>query len=105
VASRKLYGQHAIQNDIDEVEGKKLFDSEKKPKLSKYRGVSRGHRWCAQIIVNSKRKFLGYFDSEDEAALAYNVAAESYLGSKAKLNSIPEKCLKHPIISMYGGQL
>lgn len=54
---------------------------------SKYKGVSRTHgRWQAQIGVNYEIKFLGCFDTPEEAAKAYDKAALWYHGDKAKLN-------------------
>jgi hypothetical protein len=45
---------------------------------SKYVGVSwakgRYNKWLAQIMINGKIKGLGYFDSEEEAAQAYQNA-------------------------------
>lgn len=41
---------------------------------SKYPGVSWskiGKKWIAQISINNKRNFLGYYDQEEEAAKAY----------------------------------
>lgn len=58
---------------------------------SKYLGVhiykSRG-LWQAQIQHFSIRKHLGYFKTEEEAALAYNKAAILFHGDFANLNII-----------------
>lgn len=56
---------------------------------SKYKGVSwhKNHKkWEAGIMVDKKRKFLGSFDDEIEAARAYDKAAKSLLGENVKLN-------------------
>jgi len=63
-------------------------------KTSKFKGVSlfkRVNKWTAYIRVNYKKKHLGYFVSEIEAAKAYNKAAKKYHGKFASLNSIPKK--------------
>ena len=60
---------------------------------SDYIGVHRElptHRWRASISVNGKRKSLGRFDTEEEAAEAYDRVAYMYRGNKAKLN-FPDK--------------
>lgn len=56
-----------------------------------YKGVHRnGKRWRARIIVSGTIIELGYHDSPEEAAHAYNLAAPKYHGKFAKLNIIKE---------------
>ena len=60
-----------------------------------YKGVSymdnsqkRVKRWLAYIDKDKKRKYLGYFHTQEEAALAYNQAAVENFGEFARLNEI-----------------
>lgn len=65
-------------------------NSKRKPKsLSKYKGVSfskRGRPWKAMLTVNGKWIYLGSFNSENQAAKAYDKAARRHFGEFAKLN-------------------
>ena len=76
-----------------------LFNSSgQKHRKSKYKGVfyaKQNRKWCAQIsYYKSKRKGLGYFLTEEAAALAYNDAAKKYFGEYAQLNVIKKELAK-----------
>lgn len=56
---------------------------------SRYKGVSRQHnKFCAAIRISGRKRHLGMFATEIEAAAAYNAAALSAWGDKAVLNAI-----------------
>lgn len=58
---------------------------------SKYKGVhwrKDSSRWQARIFNGSRQVSLGHFDTEVDAAKAYNKAASEYFGEFAKLNNI-----------------
>ena len=62
--------------------------------LSKYKGVSKykdkiSKPWRALICAQGSSRFLGTFATEEEAALAYNKAAEELFGEFALLNQVP----------------
>lgn len=60
---------------------------------SKYKGVSwheRNQKWQVYVGVNSKNTNLGYYNSEEEAARAYDKAAREHYGEYARLN-FPEE--------------
>ena len=63
----------------------------KNGKTSKYKGVSiQGNRYRARIRFNDKYLSLGMFESEDKAAIAYNIAALKYYGNFSRLNNVME---------------
>ncbi len=58
---------------------------------STHKGVSfykNYSKWHATIFVDGKKKHLGYFENETDAAVAYNVSAQFYFGDYAKLNAV-----------------
>jgi hypothetical protein len=58
-------------------------------KTSQFKGVYRKDgKWAAQIVDNKKKKYLGTFGSEQEAARVYNVAAKDRFGEFAVLNDV-----------------
>lgn len=60
-------------------------------KSSKYKGVSwkkQAKKWVARITINRKLTNLGYFNTQESAAHAYNEMAMKYYGEYAKLNDI-----------------
>lgn len=58
---------------------------------SRYLGVQsfRG-KWMARIRAGGVERYLGLFDREEDAALAYNRAASVYYGAFANLNSVSD---------------
>ena len=58
---------------------------------SKYKGVywnKEKRKWQVKITAGKKNKYLGCFNSEIDAARAYNEAAKKYFGEFAHLNKI-----------------
>ncbi len=60
---------------------------------SRFKGVCKANRseekpWIAYINWQRKRKYLGSFKTEEEAAMAYNAAALELHGSYAFLNDV-----------------
>ena len=91
---------HRNQNKLDNRRGNlrpatasqnKCNNSKNKNNTSGYKSVSwdkRREKWRAQIMINRKNKFLGYYDDPREAARAYNEAALKYHGEFAVLNEV-----------------
>lgn len=62
-----------------------------KNNTSGYKGVTffiQTGKWCARIGYEGKKRHIGYFDTPEEAALAYNAKAKLLHGEFAKLNNL-----------------
>lgn len=73
------------------VENGRNRHSRKAKVTSKYCGVSwfSGRRtWRVQITYNNRNRFIGYFDNEEDAAVAFNVAAQILHGAFASQNLV-----------------
>jgi hypothetical protein len=63
----------------------------KKQTASQYKGLyynKKIKKWCARVCVDKKKVNLGYFETELEAALAYNEGVGRYHGEFARPNVI-----------------
>ena len=64
----------------------------KKSRRSRFRGVSKnGNHWQVLIMVKKKKKYLGSYSSEEEAARIYDREALKFHGNKAKTNYLYSK--------------
>jgi hypothetical protein len=60
---------------------------------SRFKGVSKRNDrvnkvWRSRIFVDGKSKLIGYYDTEEFAAVAYNNAATEHVGEFARLNEL-----------------
>jgi len=86
-------GLNNVRSNLRPCTNQQNHQSQRKWKAgtSKYKGVwwrSDVHKWQSYIRVNLKLIYLGYFDSEADAATAYNEAALKHFGEFALLNTI-----------------
>ena len=51
----------------------------------------KSRRWLALIRINGKTTYLGYFDTREDAARAYDAAAREHFGEFAWLNFPDDK--------------
>lgn len=84
--------QNCANSILIKAPSEKVFRAKKtRVCTSKYRGVSwrsDRNRWTAYVGTGKGRIMLGCFESEIEAALAYNRKAEEVYGEFAKLNVV-----------------
>jgi hypothetical protein len=90
--AKMYFGEFAHINDVEYMENwndhRVVHGSHG---TSKYRGVcwsSSRKKWRAGIKIKGKSLSIGEYDTEDEAAIAYNNKAYELLGEKATLNIV-----------------
>lgn len=84
--SKEKMRKPSSQEEIEKMRGLKRSNA-----TSKYIGVSwdsERKKWFSKININGRQKFIGRYDSEIDAAEAYNDRAIALFGRKAKLNTI-----------------
>lgn len=94
--ARHSFGEFAATNFNDTQEMMTITEARRKSRrmrlgkrTSQYQGVSynkRCKRWRAQMHYQGTTHTLGSFDSEEDAARAYDVAARFHRGTKARTN-------------------
>ena len=80
--NEEMFDQNVEYNSTEEQ-----ISKGKKPRGSRYRGVSRnGNQRQFLIMVNKKKRYVGSYSNEEEAARAYDKVALQNHGAKAKTN-------------------
>jgi len=81
------FDENQFELKIEELNQKSSKKSDKTARASKFRGVSKnGNQWQVLIMVNKKKRYVGSFSEEEEAARYYDRAAIQNHGNKAKTN-------------------
>lgn len=82
-------GDNRIENLREATRSQNRRNSEYSTGKSKYKGVHHAgtsNKWVCQIVVDSKKVNVGQYDTELEAAHAYNLAVTKHYGEFAVLN-------------------
>ena len=81
----KNINDNKINNNINLQENEN--NKKRGQRGSKYRGVSKnGNQWQVLIMINKKKRYIGNYKNEEEAASSYDIVAIQNHGNKAKTN-------------------
>lgn len=84
IEAKKHHGEFALLNKVPDE-----FEDEPVRTTSKYHGVyweSQSKKWKSGITIDKKKKHIGYFSSEHEAAKAYNLFVKNIPSYSNKIN-------------------
>lgn len=74
------------------TKSRNMHNQQKTRGSSRYKGVywnKHAHKWHSSVTLGKQRFYLGIYNSEEDAALAYNNKAKEIFGEFARLNNIP----------------
>jgi hypothetical protein len=102
IKAKELYKEFANLNDISENDFEKNYDTvvkimnniKKRNNISLFIGVSKQNKsnnFMSNITKNKKKSYLGTYETEIEAAIAYNIISKKLNEKKAKLNIISDE--------------
>ena len=87
-------GVRHLDNDLDD---NRVISFKRKKSSSRFKGVlyvKRQRKWRAQLCFEGKKKYLGSFDSEIEAAVARDEEVKKTFGHRKDLMNFPQD---HPV--------
>jgi AP2-like factor (euAP2 lineage) len=100
-AAREVYGEGAVLNDVPMGDQPPVRRTHSRSMQSRpgrdravpgYQGVYQDKSsgsWWTQINVSGVKRYLGTYNTAEEAAAAYNRAAKEFFGEAARLNDVP----------------
>ena len=92
IGNKRACGKHSEEENYSK--SLRMIGNKRNNSSSRYIGVywvSRLNKWSSRFKIFKKSNFIGNFEHEIEAALAYNEYALEFLGWKAKLNIITKE--------------
>ena len=91
--NRQKYDNHYLNLRFVSNKQNQQNSTKRQNTSSFYKGVyfhKVTQKWCASISINGKQKYLGLFESEKDAAEAYNKACDIYYGEYGNKNIISD---------------
>jgi len=87
--SQNQQNRHKKQNCTSKYKGVHLHRDVYYSKATKTT-IRRNPRWVASIVIDGKKKVIGHYQTEIDAAIAYNEFAHKHHGEFAMLNDISD---------------
>lgn len=111
IFDQRLRALYSLLNEVDD-ENMKLFAGKKKANYFKhdrktkrrsgYRGVSRnGASWQVLMMINNVKTYIGWYDTEEEGALVYDIVSILFKQRKARTNLTYSKAKLLRLLAAY----